>query len=59
MMFLYSYLHHSFCLTFWFLVSLVHLQFGQQTNKPLKALLVTVYPDEVNLIKIYKRSKMI
>lgn len=36
-------------LTFRLLVGLVHLQFGEQTNKPLEGLLVSVDPDEVNL----------
>lgn len=35
--------------TFWLLVRLVHLQSGQQTDKPFKWPLVPVDPDEVNL----------
>lgn len=36
-------------LTFWFLISLVHFQLCEQADKPLKGLLVSVDPDEVNL----------
>lgn len=39
----------SLSLTFRLLVGLVHLQFGEQTHKPLEGLLVSVDPDEVNL----------
>lgn len=41
--------HLAFSLTLWFFVGLVHLQFGQQTNKPFERLLVSVDPYEVHL----------